>query len=246
MYSLTPLEEPVVRIGVVQHRMRPTAAEDVRTLVVAVREAVVKGADMVVIPCVVSVAGDSVRDAVLAEVRESGITCGLFAPACFSPGQWGVVDSLCCLEAVGPVAALCGDVCFDTEVWSGVAARGPSFAVLSPLSEGDLQAEAALEVALGLSDWLCGLVIVCECSGAEMGAPGHGGSAVMLLGDVVAEALGDEDLLLVDVEVPVAQPEPRGPLPEVPPILAQRLAIHAGRRPEVSYLADLSDGPVGR
>jgi hypothetical protein len=38
----------------------------------------------------------------------------------------------------------------------------------------------------------------------------------------------------------MAAPEPAMPLPALPPILAQRLAFHDGRKPPVNYLADLS------
>lgn len=235
-----------MRIGVVQHRLRATVAEDVRALADAVRAAGEQGAELVVIPCVPGLASDAVRDGVVAEVRELGLRCGVFGPTCYSPGSWGVVDTLCGVDITGPVVALCGDSCFDESIWREALKNRPGIAVFSPLAESDLQAEAAFEVALGLSDALCGLVIVSECAGAEAGEPGHGGSAIIMLGDVVCEALGEEDILIADIDLPVSPPEPPAPFPQVPTILMQRLALHSGRKPDVDYLADLSSGPGAR
>jgi hypothetical protein len=67
----------------------------------------------------------------------------------------------------------------------------------------------------------------------------------VLLGEVAAEAFGDTDVLVADVRVPVPQPEPPEPLPQVPTILAQRLAHHGGTKLGVGYPADLSDGRGG-
>lgn len=232
-----------MRIAVVQHRLRSTPAEDVHALSAAVRSAIDSGARFVAIPCIIGLAGDAVRDGVLAELRASDEDRNLFAPSCYSAGQWGIVDSLSCLEELGSAAAFCGDACFDVDAWRTVAEVATDMAVLSPLAESDLQAEAALEVAIGLSDSMCGLVVVAECAGAEPGMPGHGGSAIIHLGEVVAEASADDDeILLADVRIPVPQPEPRAPYPELPTILMQRVSLHGGHKPEVPYLADLSGG----
>jgi len=110
------------------------------------------------------------------------------------------------------------------------------------MSESDLQAEAILEVALALSDSMAGLVLVADTDGAEPGDPGHGGSAIIRLGEMVAEAGDGDEVLIAEVATPVAQPEPREALPEIPTLLAQRLATHRGKRLEVEYLADLTDG----
>lgn len=232
-----------MKIGVVQHRLRSTSAEDVHAMAGAVRSAVDLGARFVAIPCIVGLAGDAVRDGVIAELRATDAERALFAPACYSAGQWGIVDSLACLDDVGEAAAFCGDGCFDTDAWRTVAEVGAAMAVLSPAAESDLQAEAAVEVAIALSDAMCGLVLVAECAGAEPGMPGHAGSAIIHLGDVLAEASGDDDeVLIADVRIPVPQPEPRAPLPELPTILTQRVSLHGGHKPDVPYLADLSGG----
>ncbi|TPW09022.1 MAG: hypothetical protein FD127_4274, partial [Acidimicrobiaceae bacterium] len=121
-----------------------------------------------------------------------------------------------------------------------VAEDPPDVLVLAPASESDLQAEAAIEVAIGLSISVAGLVIVLDSSGAEPGTPGHGGSAIVLLGEVAAEALLEDDALIAQIPVPVPQPKPRAPLPAVPPLLLQRLAHHRGERVAFDYPADTS------
>jgi hypothetical protein len=144
------------------------------------------------------------------------------------------------LEQFGRVVVVAGDAAIDPEQHRRLAADAPDVLVLAPGSESDLQAEAVVELAIRLSVSVAGLVIVVETSGAEPGSPGHGGSVVVLLGEVLAEAVFEEQTLDVDVTLPVPAPEPRAPLPELPTILAQRLAHHRGERPVVGYLADLS------
>jgi hypothetical protein len=144
-------------------------------------------------------------------------------------------------EGLGVAALLAGDACMDPAEFSRIAGERPSLAVLVPRSESDLQAEAMLELAIALSDSLAGLVIIAECSGAALGEPGHGGSAVVQLGEVAAEAIGGDDVLFAEVKLPVPQPEPREALPAIPPLLAQRLAVHQGRGAvPPSYPAELS------
>ncbi len=144
------------------------------------------------------------------------------------------------LAALGSVVVLTGDEAIDPEVHAGLAAAPPDVLVISPGAESDLQVEAVVELALALSLSVAGLVIVSERSGAEPGVPGHGGSVVIVLGQVLAEALADDDILYAEVPVPVPAPVPRAPLPVVPPILMQRLAHHRGERLVVDYPADLS------
>jgi hypothetical protein len=67
-----------------------------------------------------------------------------------------------------------------------------------------------------------------------------GGSCVASLGEVIAEAGDDEETLVVELDAPVPPPDPREPLPELPPILVQRWAHHHGTKPVVDYLADMS------
>ncbi len=142
------------------------------------------------------------------------------------------------LAPVGTCAVLAGDAAIDPAEHRRLASDPPDALVLAPESESDIQAEAVLEVAIGLSLAVAGLVIVLESSGAEPGDPGHGGSAIVLLGEVAAEALEDDDAVVAVIPVPVPRPEPRAPLPEIPPLLLQRLAHHRGEKVSVDYPAD--------
>ena len=142
------------------------------------------------------------------------------------------------LAALGEVAVLRGDDALDPDTHRELASRLPAAIVLMPGAESDLQAEGVLELALGLSESVAGLVVVAEDDGAEPGDSGHGGSAIVLLGEVLAEALGGADVIVAEVPLPVPQPAPREPLPEVPPILLQRLAHHRGVKPRTDYPSD--------
>jgi len=201
-----------MRIAVVQHRLRATPSEDMSALVGAASRATSAGAEWVVLPTVPSL-----------ETSPEP-----FLEACEAPGQ------------VGDVLQLDGDECADADRLAKARQTPPDVAVLRPQSENDLQSESFLEVAIALSDSLAGMVIIAECVGAEPGNPGHGGSAVIVLGEVVAEALGDEELIFAEVTVPIPQPEPPEPLPSIPLLLRQRVAFHAGRKLEVpEYPSDI-------
>jgi hypothetical protein len=142
---------------------------------------------------------------------------------------------------LGRTALLVGDACADAAQLEKVAAEKPDVTIVALGADNELQAEALAEFVLGLSDSLSGLVIVAECAGAEPGEPGHGGSVIVHLGKVVAEAMGEcTETLDADIDLPIAQPEPREALPRVPSLLAARVAHHRGRKPEVEYPADLS------
>ncbi|MDZ4168936.1 MAG: hypothetical protein U1E26_04670 [Coriobacteriia bacterium] len=229
-----------MRIAVIQHQLLEDPAVRGDALRAAMDAAAASGAELVVVPAVPGWPPDVLE--ALAAAPGSGPSCVWATPGVWPEGCELVPRA----ESLGRVLSIAGDACFDPALWARALEWEPDALILSPGSESELQAEAALEVAIALSDAVCGLVIVAECVGAEPGEPGHGGSAIIHLGDVVAEAIGEEDLLVADVPVPVLPPEPREPLPEVPVILAQRLAHHAGRKPEVGYLADLSDGSLRR
>ena len=81
--------------------------------------------------------------------------------------------------------------------------------------------------------------------GAEIGDPGHGGSAIIVLRAVVAEGFAEADVVLAELSGPVAGPEPPEPLPQLPTLIAQRVAHHRGERLKVEWPADLSEGGGG-
>jgi len=202
-----------MRIAVVQHRLRPTPSEDMSALAAASERAVAAGAEWVVLPTVLSI--DTSPEPFLA--------------ACTPP------------SVLGSVLELSGDECCDVGTLASARRTPPDVTVLRPQSENDLQSEAFLELAIALSDSLAGLVIVAECVGADPGDPGHGGSAIVVLGEIVAEALADDELIFADVTAPIVRPEPREPLPQIPVLLRQRAAFHAGHKLEVpEYPADIS------
>ncbi len=232
-----------MRIAVAQH---VSALGEAGVVASVVRAAIERDADLVICPAVPQQVAGDVSDAL---TRVVGERQGAYLLPSFDEGSQGSFELVSIsgqYGTVGVIGVFVGDACFDPAKWELALRSGIAVAVLCPGSEGDLQAEAALEVGIALSDALCGLVIVAETGGAPVGEPGHGSSAIIVLGDVVAEAFGDTDVLVAEVELPVAQPEPRDPLPAVPPLLAARLARHAGRRPAVGYPADLSDGIASR
>ena len=224
-----------MKIAAIQHRVRASAEDDARTLAAAAAGAASRGAELIVFPDVRSLRGDDgagrtiLTDLVsdvhafcimpLVGLRSSGVAIVADLPWDISASDGGV----------GAASLIFGDACMDPSEIARVAAESPVFVVLSPSSETELQAEAMLEYAIGLSHSLAGVIVIAECAGAEPLEVGHGGSAIILLGDVMAEALLDDDVLIVDVVLPFPQPSPREALPQVPPLLAQRLAHHRGR-----------------
>lgn len=231
-----------MKIGVIQHRTRDNAADDVAALVAATAHAADSGAEFVVLPEVLRLFGEQNPDRWALMKGLDSIEGARFMP--FVGPEMAAFSSVLTppqeMESVGTIALLVGDAVVDPEVHRVVFEQLPNMAVLSPRSESDLQAEAVLELAIGLSLSLAGLVVVAECSGADAGEPGHGGSAIVLLGDVIAEAMGDDDVLIAEVPLPIPQPEPVEALPAVPRILEQRLAHHRGEKAPVDYPADLS------
>lgn len=235
-----------MKIAVIQHRLRSSAEQDARALAAAATAAAEGGAQLVVLPEVRSLSAGAGDAAALFEKLMAEVPAFCLIPH-LDPALGGVAF---CAElppesgfpaGMGRASLLAGDACMNPEQLAGIAAEEPALAVLVPRSESDLQAEAVLELAIALSDSLAGLVLVAECAGAEPGAVGHGGSAIVVVGEVVAEAMGEDDILFADVVLPIAQPQPREALPPIPPILAQRVAVHEGRGPDApEYPAELS------
>ena len=63
------------------------------------------------------------------------------------------------LEGLGRIALLAGDACMTGLELVRILGDAPNVAVLAPRSENDLQAEAVMELAIGLSESLAGLVV---------------------------------------------------------------------------------------
>ncbi len=234
-----------MKIAAIQHRVRDCAEDDARALASAAARAAAQGAEFIVLPDLPWLEdGDGKARALL-----FGLT-GELSPFCLAPSSDPVARGSAVVAALpdrfagpdgtpGVTVIATGDACMDGGELARVAALRPSLAVLSPRSETDLQAEAMLEYGIELSDSLAGVVVIAECAGAEPLDAGHGGSAIIILGEVVAEALFDDDVLFADVALPFPQPSPREPLPVVPPLLAQRVAHNRGRG-EIEHGPDLS------
>lgn len=226
-----------MRIAVIQHRMRATPAQDLEALVIAASRAVARGAQVVLLPVVPAIDEGPLADELWRRLADAVPDAHvLSAGGLASAGEAGEV---CEVDSLGRVLLLSGDAAIDPTVLDAAGGLAPDVVVLSPGSESDLQAEAVLEMAIGLSTSLAALVAVVEPDGAELGEPGHGGSAIVYLGEVLAEALGGDDVVVAEVVPPVGPPEPRSSLPELPPLLAQRLAAHRGAKLGVDYPADL-------
>ncbi|MDI6842788.1 MAG: hypothetical protein QMC94_00095 [Anaerosomatales bacterium] len=174
----------------------------------------------------------------LAELRARAVAQGaevlIAAPV---GGEEALLDGV---DSMGDVVVLQGDAAIDPAELAKARRARPTALVLMPGAESELQAEGVLELAIAASVSVASIVVVAEHGGGDIGAPGHGGSAIVVAGEVVAEALSTEDLVLADVPIPAPPVDASAPEPEPPLILRQRLARHRGEKPEVDYLADLS------
>lgn len=231
-----------MRIAVIQHRERERAADGARALAQAAARASEVGAEAVFLPASSALSDPAARSEF--ESATDGLpgtrVVPLFAAGTTSRALSATGDLGPLTARLGDVALLFGDACFERDQLERLAAEKPPVLVMLPRSESDLQAEAVLELALGLSESTSGLVVVIDTTGGEPGEPGHGSSAIILLGDVMAEAYEDDEILYADIIEPVPEPEAALPLPQLPTILEQRLASHQGRRLDPGYPADLS------
>lgn len=226
-----------MKIAVIQHALRPAPAQDLEALVIAVVRAVALGAEVAFLPNVSAVHDGPLGDDLFRRVSEQAPDVTLVV----ARGESDEHGRLEC-EPVGPLGAACllvGDDAIDPEALRRCAETEPGLVLLAPGAESELQAQAVLELAVGLSTSLASVVLVAETDGAELGEPGHGGSAIVHLGEVLAEAGAGDDLLLADVLTPLGPPEAPQALPGIPPLLEQRLGAHRGHKPDVPYPADL-------
>lgn len=228
-----------MRLAVLQHASPDGTAAQVAA---DAAQALDAGADLVI--CAAVLDADSEKVSAALDLVFAGTGRSYILPTY----DGAPAGSVTLVEIVGPfgnvglTAVLVGDACFDSEAWLRVRDAGAVAAVFCPRATSELQAEAAVEVALALSDSLCGLVVVAETTGGAPGGPGHGGSAIISLGKVLAEALEGPDIIIAHLLLPLPQPEPPEHFPELPVLIAQRLSRHAGQRFDVGYPADLSSG----
>jgi len=229
--------ETYVKFAVVQHASRPAPAQDLEALVLAVSRAAALGAETVFLPYLPALYEGPLADELLRRIAAEAPSVEVVTAQRAQDAPAHLPTAVMAL--FGPGVVLVGDDAIDLEVLHRCIAEKPGVLLLSPGAESDLQSQAVIELALALSTSLASLVLVAETDGAELGEPGHGGSAVLHLGQVLAEAASGDDLLLADVVTPLGPPEAPEAMPEIPPVLLQRLAAHRGRKLDVAYPADL-------
>jgi predicted amidohydrolase len=225
----------LLKAAVIQHRFRANERMDLAALLASAQRASDEGAGVVVCPCIPGLRQNTrVFQAFIENMRAyapgSLLVSTCIAFACEEDGPR--------LSATpfGRTLVLAGDECVDPALYGTIAGLAPEAMVWQFDPASALEAEALLETALDTSLVLAGLVVITSTVG---GARGFGGTAVVHLGEIVAEAGEGDDTITAELHVPVALPGRRGPLPVLPPILAQRLAVNAGGRAPVPYPAEL-------
>jgi hypothetical protein len=196
-----------------------------------------EGADVIVYPNVPGLCGSASLLAAFAQnVTERAPQVSIVAP-CASDATATSPEPVA--TRLGRTLLLGGDACIDPDLYPSIEAMGLEALVWQAETESPLQAEALLELALDASLSQSGLVLAACLAGEARGIVSHGGSAIVHLGEILAEAGEGEDLLIADVPVPVSLPERRG-LRAVPaPVLAQRLAVHRGKKYRPAYPVDV-------
>ncbi len=224
-----------MKIAVVQHALRPAPAQDLEALVIASARAASGGAEAVFLPNVTAVHDGPLGDDLFRRTSDDAPDTIVVVAHDDSRAEAEPEAT----ETLGGVCVLVGDDAIDSKVLRDCSAKRLGVVALAPGAESDLQAQAVLELAVALSTSLASVVIVVETDGAELGEPGHGGSAIVHLGEVLAEAGSGDDLLLADIATPLGPPEAPEAFPDIPPVLQQRLGAHRGHKLDVSYPADL-------
>ncbi|MBE0476606.1 MAG: hypothetical protein IBX62_05865 [Coriobacteriia bacterium] len=225
-----------MRLAVVQMLPSGERDPDLARLLALMAESCGLGAEVVVLPRVPSLLDD-------AEARRAFLSGGGACPpgvsvlvplAAVERGQPGGEET-----ALGRTVQLTGDDCIEPSLYPRIRESEPDALVLRPEAESALQAEAVLELALGYSTSLAGLVVVCDPAGLDPSGEPFAGSAIVQHGEILAVAVDADEVLTTEVHPPVRLQEPVSPPPEPQLILRQRLAHHQGRKAEVEWLADL-------
>jgi predicted amidohydrolase len=214
-----------LRIAVAQHQIRAHERMDLAALLSLSERAADEGVGLIVYPCIPGLAqGVGLVEAFAQNVVERAPQLSLVAPCVSSPPRSLQASA----TGLGKTLVLSGDACIDEALFPEIETLGLDALVWQASTESALQAEALMELALDASLSLAGLVLVAGVWGEARGFHSFGGSAIACLGELVAEAGDGEDLLVADLDTPVALPVRRGPRPVPAPVLAQRLAVHRG------------------
>ncbi len=228
-----------MKIAVIQHQLRGHERTDLAALLSVSEQASDEGASVIVCPRLPGLGPDTrIYQAFIENMRKHAPGSLVVMPA-VAGGRGEELQPF--LTPLGRTVALTGDECIEPSMLDDVATLGVEAMVWQPCAASALQAEAFLEFALDASLSLSGLVIVTALTGSARGVARFGRSAVVELGDILAEAGEGEAVVSAQIEAPVSLPDRPRPHPVLPPILAQRLAHHLGEPPPaVGYPADLS------
>jgi predicted amidohydrolase len=213
-----------LRIAVVQHRIRTHERIDLAALLSLSERAAEEHADVIVYPYIPGLcAGVGLVEAFAQNVTERAPQVSMVAPCAVSrrPGPLEPFPT-----RLGTTLVLSGDDCIDPAHYPAIERMGLEALVWQTDTETSQQAEALLELGLDASLSLSGLVLIAGVTGHARGVTSFGGSAIVHLGEIVAEAGDGDDLLVADVATPATLPVRRGPRCVPAPVLAQRLAEH--------------------
>ncbi|MBS3957314.1 MAG: hypothetical protein KGZ40_07275 [Clostridiales bacterium] len=228
-----------MRVAVIHHRCRDDVALDSVALAESIGSACAHGAAVVVCPRIPVLAGmpPHERKHLLQTVQECAGGTALLMPFTHADNS----EHRIAVTPLGLTSLAAGDVCLNPDTARMAREAGVHAVVWRPGAESELQAEAIIEYVLRCAPALAGLVVLAECTGSSAHLGQSGTSAIVLFGELVAESAGAEDeILYAEVEGAWEASEQDLALPELPPLLAQRLAVHEGRRASVEYPWDLS------
>lgn len=229
-----------MKLIVIQHALQADASSDFEGLAESVSTACGLGADVVVCPLVESIqAGPDLSRSFLDAVEECTERPTVVLPFGWHPDEG---RGLLRPTQLGATALLIGDEALDPEVRAALVSASPEAIVMRPGSESPLQAEGFIELALALSLSVAALVVIADPLRPESDIPAFGGSCIVVLGEVVAEAESETEteLLEVTLDTPLILGHSRPPLAPLPGILEQRWAHHNGMRAPVDYPAELT------
>ena len=183
-----------------------------------------QGVQVLVFPRVPGLGGDrSLLDAFFRNVEERAPGLAWVRPAARNPLDERMEPKA---TALGRTIALDGDDCIDPDLFPAIQESVCDSLVWRFNAEDPLQAEAALELALDASLHLAPLVVIASVTGNSRGVHSAGISAIVHLGEILAEGGSGEELLVADVPNPGGFPEQPRTLPAPAPVLVQRLAVH--------------------
>jgi hypothetical protein len=197
---------------------------DLAAMLAQSEHAAEEGVQVLVFPRVPGLGGDrSLLDAFFRNVEERAPGMGWIRPMDLVSGA----DPLDPRPTpLGRTLALDGDDCIDPAHFASIQESECDTLIWRFNAEDPLQAEAALELALDASLHLAPLVIIASVVGNVRGVHAAGISAIVHLGEIMAEGGSGDELLMADVPSPAGFTERPRTLPGTAPVLAQRLALH--------------------